>query len=226
MYGALPTAIRGDYEFLGWYTAVDGGTKVTESDIVAVENDIILHAKWNYVGHSMLTIARIEPTCTEAGNIAHYKCTRCNKTFSDSAGATEVTNVTTAALGHSYDNTKTASVCQTCSDCGYTKSHSSWTKNAKSSTCRTCNTCSYKDTSHSYGSWTTSTSPTCQSTGSRYRTCGDCSYKQTETLSKANHSYTSGWCKTCYKSTGICKWCKRCYDQGHTSGNYTYSNNI
>ena len=115
-YGALPIPTRGDYEFLGWYTAVDGGTKVTESDIVAVENDIILHAKWNYVGHSMLTIARIEPTCTEAGNIEYYKCTSCNRLYSDLAGTTEITDVIIPALGHSI--TTEARVEPTCTEAG------------------------------------------------------------------------------------------------------------
>ena len=61
-YGTLPTPTRGDYEFLGWYTEIDGGTRISADDIVAVENDITIYAKWNYVGHSMLTVARVEPT--------------------------------------------------------------------------------------------------------------------------------------------------------------------
>lgn len=39
-------------------------------------------------------------TCTEAGNIAYYKCSVCGKTFSDADAKNEITNVTIKAKGH------------------------------------------------------------------------------------------------------------------------------
>ena len=278
-YGTLPMPTRGDHEFLGWYTAVEVGTKIKEEDTVIVQNDITLYAKWNYVGHSyseyQITIqpactevgeeqatcsscgdvitrsitalghdytstdsteykatdatctesatyyktctrcgevgdttfssgnalghsltktARVEATCTGTGNIEHYTCSRCSKKFSDSAGNTEVANITIAAKGHSYANTKSATICQTCSVCGNTTGHTSWTKTKTSSVCRTCNTCGYQDTSHSMAN--TGSASVCQ-------TCSDCGLTTSHSSWTANK--TSSLCRTCntcgYKDT-------------------------
>ena len=45
--GSMPIAIRGDYEFDGWYTKPDGGTKVTQASIMQ-NNNLTLYAKWRY----------------------------------------------------------------------------------------------------------------------------------------------------------------------------------
>ena len=42
--GALPTATRAGYEFLGWYTAASGGTKVSAETVVTA--DVTLYAHW------------------------------------------------------------------------------------------------------------------------------------------------------------------------------------
>lgn len=44
--GTLPTPTRDYYNFLGWYTATSGGTKVTSSTTYSVANDITLYAQW------------------------------------------------------------------------------------------------------------------------------------------------------------------------------------
>ena len=67
-------------------------------------------------GHNITSVAKVDATCTTAGNIAYYKCTKCNKKFSDSAGTNEITNVTIAALGHSL--TTVAKVDATCTASG------------------------------------------------------------------------------------------------------------
>lgn len=42
-------------------------------------------------GHANVTaVPAVEPTCTTAGNKAHYKCNDCNKLFSDADGKTEI----------------------------------------------------------------------------------------------------------------------------------------
>ena len=45
-YGSLPTPTREYYSFDGWYTAKDGGTKITESSVVDTVNNITLYAHW------------------------------------------------------------------------------------------------------------------------------------------------------------------------------------
>lgn len=45
-YGTLPTPVRENYTFDGWYTAVSGGTKVTTSTKVTVVSNQTLYAHW------------------------------------------------------------------------------------------------------------------------------------------------------------------------------------
>lgn len=44
-YGTLPVPSRKGYEFLGWYTASDGGNKVSESTVMG-SSDTIVYAHW------------------------------------------------------------------------------------------------------------------------------------------------------------------------------------
>ena len=44
-YGELPTSGRDYYDFAGWYTSLDGGTKVSADTIMA--GDTVLYAHWN-----------------------------------------------------------------------------------------------------------------------------------------------------------------------------------
>ena len=45
-YGELPEAERNYFSFLGWYTAAEGGTHVTENTIFEGDNNITLYAHW------------------------------------------------------------------------------------------------------------------------------------------------------------------------------------
>ena len=46
-YGTLGTVSRTGYTFSGWYTAANGGTKITESSIYSVASNQTLYAQWN-----------------------------------------------------------------------------------------------------------------------------------------------------------------------------------
>ena len=46
-YGELPEAIWEDHVFAGWWTAADGGTRVTKDNIVTVEATRTLYARWD-----------------------------------------------------------------------------------------------------------------------------------------------------------------------------------
>ncbi len=70
------------------------------------------------------------------------------------------------------------------------------TSNGKYATC-TVNVANCK---HSYGTWLTTSEPTCEIDGSRYRTCSKCNETETETISALGHSYSEEW-KTIIKST-------------------------
>ena len=41
--------------------------------------------------HLMQTVGAVAPTCSETGNIKHYKCIACGKLFADEDGVTEIT---------------------------------------------------------------------------------------------------------------------------------------
>ena len=45
------------------------------------------------LGHIMQHVDRVEATCAETGNIAHYHCGRCGKNFEDKDGAEEIDDV-------------------------------------------------------------------------------------------------------------------------------------
>ena len=45
-YGSLPILVRSSYDFLGWYTALSGGNKITSSTIVTITADQTLYAHW------------------------------------------------------------------------------------------------------------------------------------------------------------------------------------
>ena len=81
------------------------------------------------LGHAMTHVAEKAPACTAAGNIEHYKCTRCEKFFTDKDGANEISkdDITVPATGHSLVRTKAkAETCTengnseywTCENCG------------------------------------------------------------------------------------------------------------
>ena len=44
---SFPTATNGGKDFIGWYTAPTGGTKVLETDIMDSDTDITLYAQWS-----------------------------------------------------------------------------------------------------------------------------------------------------------------------------------
>ena len=45
-YDELPTPIREGYDFIGWYTAKEGGTEIKEGTLVTSVTDVTLYAKW------------------------------------------------------------------------------------------------------------------------------------------------------------------------------------
>ena len=51
----------------------------------------VVSCKDNTHVHSMESVAAVEATCTEDGNIAYYKCSVCGKYFSDADGKEEIT---------------------------------------------------------------------------------------------------------------------------------------
>lgn len=53
--------------------------------------------------HSLDAVAKKDATCTEAGYEAYYKCSGCDKLFSDEKGENEITAPTAIAAGHKIE---------------------------------------------------------------------------------------------------------------------------
>lgn len=83
-------------------------------------------------------------------------------------------------------------------------------------------TSSFSYTSHSWGSWTTTTAATCTTSGTQTRTCSDCGSKETQTISATGHSYVdhSAVSATCTASGNdryyTCSKCSTIFDSSKT----------
>ena len=130
-------------------------------------------------------IAKIDPTCTDAGYEAYEQCTRCGVYIVRIEGAETVVTaqnldqyiakLTVPALGHSYEWTVTKEA--TCTSTG-----------KKTGTCQRCpgqetQTIDIDPDAHDYGEWTLTADPTCTDKGEKERICShDSSHKETEEI--------------------------------------------
>ncbi len=56
------------------------------------------------LGHTVTYVAAVTAVCNKDGNVAHYLCSRCSKTFEDEDATKEIANVvTTAPNNHNYE---------------------------------------------------------------------------------------------------------------------------
>ena len=82
------------------------GTLIISSDTDnKIIGEVINYGRILCYSHSIKAVEAKDPTCTEDGNIAHYKCNVCKKLFADEKGETELTaeDVVITALGHSLE---------------------------------------------------------------------------------------------------------------------------
>ena len=90
-YGNLPTPIRTNYKFDGWYTSSSGGTQVTSSTIVNLNADHILHAHWTYSTATTTTPTTSNttttPTTSNTTTTPTTSNTTTNKSVSGETGA-------------------------------------------------------------------------------------------------------------------------------------------
>ncbi len=130
--------------------------------------------------HDIKAVAKVEPTCTEPGAEAHYKCSTCEKLFSDAEGTTGISApVAILATGHNYTGAVTSNNNGT---------HSVSCVNG-------CGTpqivdCTMEDT-------TVATEAGCTTEGAMNTECSICSYKSTRVIPAAGHTYVNGVCSVC-----------------------------
>ncbi|MBR6392222.1 MAG: hypothetical protein IKS12_02950, partial [Eubacterium sp.] len=145
---------------------------------------------FHYNAHFLDAVAAAEPTCTQPGNTAYYRCVDCGKLFSDSEGKTEITpeNTVVSALGHDLGewSITTQAVAPTCTQQGSTAVET-----------RSCSRCDYSETrggeavealGHDYQAVVTA--PTCTEGGYTTYTCSRCNDSYTDDATAAlGHSW-------------------------------------
>ena len=67
-YGTLPTPTYSGYEFLGWFTATSGGTKVASSTKVSITGNQTLYAHWKKKDPAKETLATLNITSNGVKN--------------------------------------------------------------------------------------------------------------------------------------------------------------
>ena len=118
------TGISGEYTLPeNGFTAPDGkqfkawsvgGVEKAVGDKITVTADTTVTAVWEDIpaGHTcdIKPVAKVEPSCTEAGKEAYYKCEGCGKFYEDALGTKEITDLAAwgnlAKLGHTESDWK------------------------------------------------------------------------------------------------------------------------
>ena len=98
-------------QFKAW--SVDGNEKAV-GDKITVTADTTVTAVWEDIpaGHTcdIKPVAKVEPSCTEGGKEAYYKCEGCGKFYEDALGTKEITDLAAwgnlAKLGHTESDWK------------------------------------------------------------------------------------------------------------------------
>ena len=118
------TGISGEYTLPeNGFTAPDGkqfkawsvgGVEKAVGDKITVTADTTVTAVWEDIpaGHTcdIKPVAKVEPSCTEGGKEAYYKCEGCGKFYEDALGTKEITDLAAwgnlAKLGHTESDWK------------------------------------------------------------------------------------------------------------------------
>ena len=98
-------------QFKAW--SVDGNEKAV-GDKITVTADTTVTAVWEDIpaGHTcdIKPVAKVEPSCTEGGKEAYYKCEGCGKFYEDALGTKEITDLASWGnldkLGHTESDWK------------------------------------------------------------------------------------------------------------------------
>lgn len=139
-------------------------------------------------GHSMTYHKAVEASCTLAGTVEYWGCSKCKRNFSDETGSTEVSDLTIAATGHTWGS-GTVTKAATCSAAGKKTYTCSVCGAVKSETIRALGKSS--PTGHKWGTGKVTRAATCTAAGTKKYTCTDCGATKTTTIAKLGHKYSS-----------------------------------
>ena len=98
-------------QFKAWSV---GGVEKAVGDKITVTADTTVTAVWETIpaGHTcdIKSVAKVNPSCTEGGKEAYYKCEGCGKFYEDALGTKEITDLAAwgnlAKLGHTESDWK------------------------------------------------------------------------------------------------------------------------
>ena len=157
----------------GKITAAPTCTETGVKTYTCTECDATRTETASATGHTVVTVAKVEPTCTQPGRAAGTKCSVCGEVLS---GLTEI-----KATGHT--EVIDAAVEPTCTKAGLTEGKH----------CSVCNKVLVKQTivpakGHSWDSGKITIAPTCTGTGVKTYTCTACAATRTETVSATGHT--------------------------------------
>ncbi|MCC8044360.1 MAG: InlB B-repeat-containing protein, partial [Clostridiales bacterium] len=112
-YGSLPEATRKGYTFLGWYTAVDGGSKVTGETTVSTAEHHTLYAHWKVKSYTVTFDANGGSVSTESKKVTYEKAYGTLPTpkrsgykfsgwYTKASGGSKVTKTTTVSKASAH----------------------------------------------------------------------------------------------------------------------------
>ncbi len=146
--------------------------------------------------HSVVNIPAKAATCSETGNIEHYKCTKCGFCFKNSNATSSISSesVVTDCIPHHSDSPYCSNNGNLCSDCG---------------------TCFIPKQDHTPGKLINSETPTCTSYGYNEYICSNCNIEFRDYLEKLGHTFentttvTEPTCTTEGELYGYCTTCQK-----------------
>ena len=184
------------------------------------------------ISHTLTTVPAKDATCTEDGNTAYWKCSACEKWFSDADGTNEIADkdsVVTKATGHKYQETvdekylKSAATCtspaiyyKSCSVCGAAStetfeygekaSHNYVQQHDAEKHWEECSVCHTKtnEAAHSGGEATCTAKAVCSTCGAAYGELAAHNYQETVDAQYLKSAATCTSPAIYYKSCSVC----------------------
>ncbi|MBR1910126.1 MAG: InlB B-repeat-containing protein [Lachnospiraceae bacterium] len=192
---SLPTPTKEGFNFIGWYTKPEGGSKIDADQ--TYEHDTVLYAHWDHT-HNLAKVEAKTATCTEDGNTEYYVCSVCGEYYEDKEADKQIAikgSVVIRSKGHTLVHKPgTVATCETdgenehyeCSVCQKWYEDAAGTKEITDH-----DSVKLKATGHDWDDvWTVDTPATCEEAGTKYRICNnDPSHKDTGVVAPLGHDW-------------------------------------